>query len=356
MIKNILYGLLFGVVFLLGFLYIKIPNDKLYDIYYEKQLLNYTRSINSDIIDINDKSYNDAIKILQNLIKNDKNSKMAHYYLGLIYQKEKNYNKAIEEYKWLINDNDNIFIEQSQWNIGLCYLKLNKNNEAEKYFEILAKNDGYYKLKAERIISFKTHIVINIIIFIIMIVFMIYFYHKQLIFERKTIKFNEFIENNNNIINNIYRKKEADEIKKTIQLYSQFQVISKVANCDYISYFKYDYTKENISINFVFTLHNNSILEDTLLYDLGNNISMDTLKFSSDDDLNFISVNDVKNINIYKSMKYKGTNKIYYKNIFKNSDNPVGFVAISYKDINYTISKGDKIEINRMIGKIKNYI
>lgn len=201
-------------------------------------------------------------------------------------------------------------------------------------------------------------ILINIIVILTIPLLFLTVYYKQKKYRIVTKRMINFLSKNIEFLNDIYRKKEVHEIKKNIQLYTQCQVISNVAKCDYVSYFKYNYNKNHASLNFLFTIDKNSLIVDTLLYEFGNNIlNLKSLKFKSDK-LYYIDINEIKNINegVYKSMLYKGTNKIYYQNIYKNSSNPVGFIAISYKDINYNIPNCDEKEILRMINKIKNII
>lgn len=55
-------------------------------------------------------------------------------------------------------------------------------------------------------------------------------------------------------------------------------------------------------------------------------------------------------------MQYRGINKLYYQNVYKNQENPLGFISLSYKDENYKLLDTDKEEILRIIEKMKSYL
>jgi len=55
---------------------------------------------------------------------------VAHFYSGASFQETGQYKNAINEYQMVINDKDNLFIEQAQWYIGLCYLQTNDSKKA----------------------------------------------------------------------------------------------------------------------------------------------------------------------------------------------------------------------------------
>jgi len=167
------------------------------------------------------------------------------------------------------------------------------------------------------------------------------------------------LDKNVEILNNIYNKYQSVDIKKNIKLFTQFNILAKVSKCDYITFLKYDYMNRYISMNFQFTLDQKSIVEDTLLYEVGHNLlTVDILKFDQDD-LHYFLLNDIKNKNtkIYQAMIHKGTKKIYYQNVYKdNMKEPYGIITISFKDDLYTIPREDKIEILRIIKEINFFI
>ena len=47
----------------------------------------------------------------------------------------------------------NLFIEQANWYIGLCYLKTNENKKAFDTFKYLANKNGFYRSNALSILQ-----------------------------------------------------------------------------------------------------------------------------------------------------------------------------------------------------------
>lgn len=137
-------------------------NDKIYDNFYtEYPALSINRSnitiqnsFDEAIIEMDNKNYNEALKNFKTVIDEGKNPNIiiAHFYTGAILQEKGRYRYAIDEYEIVINNKDNLFIEQANWYIGLCYLKNHQEDKAIKYFEKLLYNSTY-KLQAEKILK-----------------------------------------------------------------------------------------------------------------------------------------------------------------------------------------------------------
>lgn len=162
-------------------------------------------------------------------------------------------------------------------------------------------------------------------------------------------------------LTNLYRKQEITHLKNTIKLYSQFQIILKISKADYVSFFKYDYSKRYVVLHFLLSIDNRGvIIQDSMLDDLpvaSNLIILDLMK-SDDWDLYPIVIEDLKenNDSIYKAMISRGVNKFYYQNLFKDKNNTLGFIAVSYKDKDFNLLEDDKDEILRIIEKMKYYL
>jgi tetratricopeptide (TPR) repeat protein len=101
----------------------------------------------------NDQDYNAAVDLFNEIIARDQNNMVGHFYAGVSLQETAKYQDAIKEYETVIIDKDNLFTEQAQWYIGLCYLQTNENKKAYQQFKKIAKNEGYYQQKAEAILN-----------------------------------------------------------------------------------------------------------------------------------------------------------------------------------------------------------
>jgi len=101
----------------------------------------------------NDQDYNAALDLFSEIIARDQNNMVGHFYAGVSLQETAKYQDAIKEYETVIIDKDNLFTEQAQWYIGLCYLQTNENKKAYQQFKKIAKNEGYYQQKAQAILN-----------------------------------------------------------------------------------------------------------------------------------------------------------------------------------------------------------
>lgn len=101
----------------------------------------------------NNQDYESAINLLQQVIAADKNNAVGHFYAGASLQEVGKYPDAIKEYQAVVVQKDNLFIEQAEWYIGLCYLQTNENKKAIKQFKKIANEKGYYQPKAVAILN-----------------------------------------------------------------------------------------------------------------------------------------------------------------------------------------------------------
>lgn len=195
----------------------------------------------------------------------------------------------------------------------------------------------------------------HILLMCLMMIFFLIMLNKQ----SKNIKISKnlykFLDKNWEFLTNIHRKKVIEELKSSIHIYSKFQIIQKISNADFISFFKYNYSKRYIDLDFLFSIDNNgNILQNSVLYNLP--ITGDLLIkniLASDCDLCSMDVEDLKTCAIYDNLIQRELNKIFYQNIFKyNEDIPLAFVTISYKDKDYILSDDDKFEIIRILSTV----
>lgn len=90
---------------------------------------------------------------LKEIIKNNQNNMVARFYLASLYQENNNCEKAIEQYQIIIKNNDNIFVEESNWNIALCYLKTNQNDKLIKQLKYIKNNKNFYSENSSKILN-----------------------------------------------------------------------------------------------------------------------------------------------------------------------------------------------------------
>lgn len=90
------------------------------------------------------KEYGKALKLFSDILDKDNSNPAANFYAGTIYQMKGMYTDAIQAYNKVIEQGDNLFIEQADWYLGLCYLKVNQHDKAVHQFRRISRLNGYY--------------------------------------------------------------------------------------------------------------------------------------------------------------------------------------------------------------------
>jgi tetratricopeptide (TPR) repeat protein len=94
--------------------------------------------------------FNNALKFFNSL----ENQITARFYSGVCYIELEQFDQAIESFNYVINDNDNLFVEQADWYLGLIYLMDNQKNRAIEQFEKISKEDSFYASQASEILKY----------------------------------------------------------------------------------------------------------------------------------------------------------------------------------------------------------
>ena len=149
--------LLMGITGLLGY----SSKDNIYEKFYTKyETAGISRSSNSipdktfalALQKYNNEDYQSALNLLQEVISKDQNNMASHFYSAVSLQELGKYKNAIEEYQVVVVDKDNLFIEQAEWYIGLCFIQTREDKKAIKQFKKIANEKGYYQQKAVAIL------------------------------------------------------------------------------------------------------------------------------------------------------------------------------------------------------------
>lgn len=109
--------------------------------------------ISQALLDMNNKAYDKALGQLNGILANDNQSAVGNFYTGAIYQQIGQYDKAIQYYNNVIRQGDNLFIEQSEWYVGLCYLNRNEKEKAVRQFRKISWKSGYYQQQSNEILK-----------------------------------------------------------------------------------------------------------------------------------------------------------------------------------------------------------
>lgn len=109
--------------------------------------------VNKAILKMNEKDYDSALSLFAEVLKTDKYNVIGNFYTGAIQQKKGEYDAAISSFSNVIRQGDNLFVEQSQWYIGLCYLNRNEREKAIRQFKKIVEQKGYYQKESEAILK-----------------------------------------------------------------------------------------------------------------------------------------------------------------------------------------------------------
>ncbi len=73
-------------------------------------------------------------------------------YTGFSYMKLEQFDKAEMQFLAIIQNNDNLFVDQAEWNLGLCYLASGKEPQAKQVISKIAESNTAYSGKAEKLL------------------------------------------------------------------------------------------------------------------------------------------------------------------------------------------------------------
>ena len=100
----------------------------------------------------NSKEYTEALGMFNQVLEQNKGNAACNFYSGVAYQETGQFDKAVSSYQAVVKDKNNLFTEQAEWYIGLCYLQTENRKKAYKQFKRIASSDSYYQEKANAVI------------------------------------------------------------------------------------------------------------------------------------------------------------------------------------------------------------
>jgi hypothetical protein len=162
--KVILSSVAASLILLLGITGIltrQASQDKIYQKFYTAYPINGINRSANEAADptfvaaqqkLEKQDFDAAISLFREVTSRNQNNMVAHFYTGAALQETGKYYDAIDEFNKVILNKDNLFTEQAQWYIGLCFLQTNDNKKAYKQFKKLAENQGFYQANAQAIL------------------------------------------------------------------------------------------------------------------------------------------------------------------------------------------------------------
>jgi len=152
-----------GAVIIASSVYLPNKNispEKLYERHFNTyQVISSARSANSinnalftsAMESIKAKDYNTAIGYLEKVINSDAVNMESAFMLGVANMEVKNFDRAELSFIQVLDQNDNLFIEDASWYLGLCYMVTDKKDKALKQFEYIATTKSKYNKEARKL-------------------------------------------------------------------------------------------------------------------------------------------------------------------------------------------------------------
>lgn len=140
-------------------MFIENNTKNLFKTYYNSDIsLNLNRSgsngLAEALISYNQKNYQDAISIFNEILASDSSNIAVAFYAGVSYIETEDYNNAIKLFNHIIIDQNNLYIEHAEWFLALCYLKTGNKDKAIKEFEKISKDTiNYHNIEAKEILK-----------------------------------------------------------------------------------------------------------------------------------------------------------------------------------------------------------
>jgi tetratricopeptide (TPR) repeat protein len=109
--------------------------------------------MNVAVREIDKGNYSSALTLLEkaSIVGNDGFS--ISFYSGVAYQELGQYKNAINSFTEVVRHGDNLLVEQSEWYIGLCYLRIEERDKALKQFKDIVARNGYYRDKSSKLLK-----------------------------------------------------------------------------------------------------------------------------------------------------------------------------------------------------------
>ncbi|MCZ4693670.1 hypothetical protein DWB61_00175 [Ancylomarina euxinus] len=99
------------------------------------------------------KNYRAALSLFQTILDKDSTNLTSNFYSGISNIQVQEYPKANKNFIRVLKHKNNLFIEQSEWYLGICYLMTNEREKAKETYSAIAKGNSFYRTKAKEILN-----------------------------------------------------------------------------------------------------------------------------------------------------------------------------------------------------------
>lgn len=100
----------------------------------------------------NTKEYNKAAALFSKVLEHKPGDMQVELLNGVSNFEEKRYPEAKQSFGKVIDDKNNLFVDQAQWYLALCYLNTNEKEKAKQLLAVIKNEEGIYKKEARKIL------------------------------------------------------------------------------------------------------------------------------------------------------------------------------------------------------------
>ncbi len=99
------------------------------------------------------RDYQAAITFLEKVLVREENKIESRFMLGVSQMEISKYRQAGQNFQKVIDHNDNMFIEEANWYLGLCYLMTDDRDRAIEQFKQVENSSSIYKKRARKLLK-----------------------------------------------------------------------------------------------------------------------------------------------------------------------------------------------------------
>ncbi len=159
---SVLISVLAAVILILNLTGKQYTNEQLFDRYYKTYESNMTFRSSDSGLDADlaramqcyeNENYAEALKLFENILLIDPNRIGLNFYSGVSQMEIKEYELAGKSFGKVIDDRYNMYLEQAEWYLSLCYIITGQDDKAIHLLESIIENDGFYRKEAGKIMK-----------------------------------------------------------------------------------------------------------------------------------------------------------------------------------------------------------
>lgn len=137
-------------------------SQQLYSSYYQpykngasvsRSALVSANELNTALLEIDRGDYSGALKLLKDASAKELDGFSVNFYSGVAYQELGEFRSAINSFSEVVRHGDNLLVEQSEWYIGLCYLRIEEREKAVTQLRGIVSRNGFYHDQSRKLLK-----------------------------------------------------------------------------------------------------------------------------------------------------------------------------------------------------------